>query len=78
MNLVNVIKRAKEIGAKVVGIVGKDGGYAKKSGDAVCVIPVVNKERITTHTEGFQAVIWHLLVSHPMLQQNPMKWESVK
>ena len=78
MNLVNVVKKAKETGAMVVGVVGKDGGYTKKAGDAVLVIPVVNNERITTHTEGFQAVIWHLLVSHPKLQQNPTKWESTK
>jgi D-sedoheptulose 7-phosphate isomerase len=78
MNLVQVVKYAKEIGAKVVGIVGKDGGYTKKSGDAVSVVPTVNPGRITPHTEGFQAVIWHLLVSHPLLQSNPTKWESTK
>ena len=77
-NLVHVVKYAKEIGAKVVGVVGKDGGYTKKIGDAVVVIPTVSHERITPHTEGFQAVIWHLLVSHPVLQVNPTKWESVK
>ncbi len=78
LNLVNVVRHAKNIGAKVVGIVGKDGGYTKKSGDAVVVIPTICNERITPHTEGFQAVIWHLLVSHPKLQQNPTKWESTK
>jgi len=78
MNLVNVVKYSKEIGAKVVGVVGKDGGYTKQLGDAVVVIPVISKERITPHTEGFQAVIWHLLVSHPKLQLNPTKWESTK
>lgn len=77
-NLVQVVKYAKEIGAKVVGVVGKDGGNTKKLGDAVVVIPTISKERITPHTEGFQAVIWHLLVSHPRLQINPTKWESVK
>lgn len=78
MNLVQVVKYAKEVGAKVVGIVGKDGGYTKKFGDAVSVVPTVNSGRITPHTEGFQAVIWHLLVSHPLLQSNPTKWESTK
>jgi D-sedoheptulose 7-phosphate isomerase len=78
MNLVNVVRLAKKVSAKVVGVVGKDGGYTKKSGDAVLVIPVVNDGRITAHTEGFQAVIWHLLISHPKLQQNPTKWESTK
>ncbi len=77
-NLVQVIKYAKEIGAKVVGIVGKDGGYAKKAGDGVVLIPNVNLSRVTPLTEGFQAVIWHLLVSHPVLQVNTAKWESVK
>jgi D-sedoheptulose 7-phosphate isomerase len=77
-NLVSVVKHAKEIGAKVVGIVGKDGGFAKKLGDAIVIIPTISTERITPHTEGFQAVIWHLLVSHPQLQVNPTKWESTK
>lgn len=77
-NLVRVVKYAKQINAKVVGVVGKDGGYTKKVGDAVVVVPVVNSARITPLTEGFQAVIWHLLVSHPSLQINPTKWESTK
>ncbi len=77
-NLVRVVKYAKEIGAKVVGVVGKDGGYTKEIGDAVVVIPVINSAHITPLTEGFQAVIWHLLVSHPNLQVNPTKWESTR
>jgi D-sedoheptulose 7-phosphate isomerase len=77
-NLVNVVRYAKELGAKVVGIVGKDGGYTKKVGDAVVVIPTIDVSRITPHTEGFQAIIWHLLVSHPKLQVNATKWESTK
>lgn len=77
-NLVQVMKYAWEIGAKIVGIVGKDGGYAKKVGNGVIVIPDINSERLTPLTEGFQAVIWHLLVSHPALQVNIAKWESVK
>ena len=76
MNLVKVVQYAKEIGAKVVGIVGKDGGFTKIAGDAVVVLPIINSNHITPLTEGFQAVIWHLLVSHPKLQVNPAKWES--
>jgi len=77
-NLVQAIKYAKEKEASVVGVVGKDGGYTKEAGDAVVVVPTVNSEHITPITEGFQAVIWHLLVSHPELQKNPAKWESAK
>ncbi len=77
-NLVRAVKYAKELGAKVVGVVGKDGGYAKKVGDVVIVIPTVNPSHITPITEGFQAVVWHLLVSHPKLQVNPTKWESTR
>ena len=78
MNIVNLIKYAKEVGAKIVGIVGKDGGFTKKIGDAVVVIPVIDENLITPLTEGFQALVWHLLVSHPLLQINPTKWESTK
>jgi len=78
MNLVKVVQYAKELGAKVVGIVGKDGGYTKKVSDGVVVIPTVNMDHITPLTEGFQAIVWHLLVSHPKLQVNPTKWESTK
>ena len=75
-NLVNVVRYAKELGAKVVGVVGKDGGYTKQVGDAVVLLPVINSSHVTPLTEGFQAVIWHLLVSHPKLQINAAKWES--
>ncbi len=78
MNIVKVVQYAKGLGAKVVGVVGKDGGFTKKMGDAVSVVPTVNPSHITPLTEGFQAVIWHLLVSHPKLQINPTKWESTK
>src|SRR3989304_5890047 len=78
MNIVNLIKYAKKVGAKIVGIVGKDGGFTKKIGNAVVVIPVIDENLITPLTEGFQAVVWHLLVSHPLLQINPTKWESTK
>ena len=77
-NLVKVVAYAKEIGASVVGIVGKDGGFTKKVGDAVVIIPTIVAERITPHTEGFQAIVWHLIVSHPLLQVNRAKWESTK
>lgn len=77
-NLVQAITYAKSNDAKVVGIVGKDGGYTKKTGDAVVIIPVINPNHITAITEGFQAIIWHLLVSHPKLQVNPTKWESTQ
>jgi D-sedoheptulose 7-phosphate isomerase len=77
-NLVQVVQYAKKIGAKVVGVVGKDGGYTKRVGDAVVVIPALYPSRVTPYTEGLQAVIWHLLVSHPKLQVNTAKWESTK
>jgi len=77
-NLVHVVKYAKKIGAKIVGVVGRDGGYTKQVGDAVVVIPTVNPEHVTPLTEGFQSVIWHLLVSHPKLQRHGTKWESTK
>ena len=73
-NLVEALKLAKTIGAKITGIVGRDGGYAKQAGDSVIVIPTVNSDRVTPHAEAFQAVIWHCLVSHPKLQRNATKW----
>lgn len=77
MNLVNAVKYAKEVGAKVVGVVGKDGGLTKEVGDDVIVVPVVDERLVTPLTEGFQAVLWHLLVSHPALQVHTAKWESM-
>ena len=77
-NLVNVVKYANKIGASVTGIVGRDGGYTNSHGNSVLVIPTVNKDHITPLTEGFQAIFWHLLVSHPVLKENSTKWESVK
>jgi D-sedoheptulose 7-phosphate isomerase len=77
-NIVKAIEYAKKIGGKVIGIVGKDGGTTKQIGDAVSVIPTINSKHITPITEGFQAIIWHLLVSHPKLQINQTKWESTK
>ncbi len=78
VNLVRALELAKERGAKIFGIVGRDGGYTKEVADACVVVPVVHADRITPHTEGFCAVVWHLLVSHPKLQAAKTKWESVK
>lgn len=77
-NLVNALKYAKEVGATVLGVVGRDGGYTAKVADACVIIPTVNAEMTTPHSEAFQAVVWHLLVSHPVLKANSTKWESVR
>jgi D-sedoheptulose 7-phosphate isomerase len=77
-NLVRALQYAKEIGAGVVGVVGRDGGYTAKVGDAVCIIPTVNPDAITPHSEAFQAVVWHLLVTHPVLKARQTKWEGVR
>ena len=75
-NLVEAVKLAKSIGAKVAGVVGRDGGYTAQAADACVIVPTVNPETITPHSEAFQAVVWHLLVSHPKLKVNQTKWES--
>jgi D-sedoheptulose 7-phosphate isomerase len=75
-NLVEALKFAKTVGAKVAGIVGRDGGYTAQVADACVIVPTVNAESITPHAEAFQAVVWHLLVSHPKLKANQTKWES--
>lgn len=75
-NLVSAIKYAKEVGSKVTGIVGRDGGYTAEAADISIVIPTVNQDTITPHSEAFQAVIWHLIVSHPDLKTRQTKWES--
>jgi D-sedoheptulose 7-phosphate isomerase len=75
-NLVGAIKFAKSVGAKVAGVVGRDGGYTAQAADACVIVPTVNPETITPHSEAFQAVVWHLLVSHPKLKTNQTKWES--
>ena len=77
-NLVKALQYAKEVGSKVIGVVGRDGGYTKQKADACVVIPVVNPATVTPHSEAFQAVIWHLLVSHPSLRASEMKWERTK
>lgn len=73
-NLVHALTEAKSHGLKIMGVVGRDGGYCKKVGDAVVVVPTANKDRVTPHTEAFQAVVLHYLVSHPDLQQIATKW----
>lgn len=75
-NLVEALKHAKSVNAKVTGIVGRDGGYTAQVADVCAIIPTVNAETITPHSEAFQAVVWHLLVSHPKLKANATKWES--
>jgi len=77
-NLVRSLKYGLDVGAGIIGVVGRDGGYTAKVADACLVIPTVNPQTVTPHTESFQALIWHLLVSHPKLQKTEMKWESVQ
>jgi D-sedoheptulose 7-phosphate isomerase len=77
-NLVRALEYAKRVGAKILGVVGRDGGYTAKVGDAVCIVPTVNADAVTPHSEAFQAVIWHLLVSHPALKARQTKWEGVE
>ena len=77
-NLVAAIRYAKTVGAKVTGIVGRDGGYTARNADACVIVPTVNAKHVTPHAEAFQAVIWHLLVTHPALKQAETKWESMK
>ena len=76
-NLVTALEFAKQTGARIIGIVGKDGGYTAKVADACVIVPTVNPNNVTPHSEAFQAVIWHLFVSHPDLKVNQTKWESV-
>ena len=77
MNLVLALQLAANVGARIYGIVGRDGGYTAKMADVCVVLPTVAPERVTPHTEGLCAVMWHLLVSHPALQRRSTKWESV-
>ena len=77
-NLVSAIQLAKKAGASVIGIVGRDGGYTAKEATACVIVPTVNPTHVTPHSEAFQAVIWHLLVSHPKLKVAQTKWESTK
>jgi D-sedoheptulose 7-phosphate isomerase len=77
-NVVHAVRYAKQVGALVCAIVGRDGGYAARAADVAIVVRTVNPDTVTPHTESFQAMLWHLLVSHPELKCNPMKWESVR
>src|ERR1700753_477570 len=75
-NLVRALQFAQEVGATITGIVGRDGGYTAKVADAVVIVPTVNPDHVTPHSEAFQAVVWHLFVSHPRLKMNQTKWET--
>jgi len=77
-NLVIALQYAKEVGATICGVVGRDGGYTARVADACVLVPVVNGDSVTPHTEAFQAIVWHLLVSHPAIKVAEMKWESVR
>jgi D-sedoheptulose 7-phosphate isomerase len=76
-NIVQALKVAKQVGAKVIGIVGRDGGYTASVGDAVVVVPTLSADLVTPLTEALQAVVWHGIVSHPRLKANQTKWESL-
>ena len=77
-NLVAAVQLARSVGASIVGIVGRDGGYTAKEATACVIVPTVNPEHVTPHSEAFQAVVWHLFVSHPRLKVNRTKWESAR
>lgn len=78
VNIIKALEYAKKMNAKICGVVGRDGGYTKKVADACVVIPPINKNTVTPHTEAYQGVIWHMIVSHPKILTNEMKWESTK
>lgn len=78
VNIVNALGTASQAGARIFGIVGRDGGFTRQTAEACVVIPTASADRVTPHTEGLCAVVWHLLVSHPLLQRQQTKWESVK
>ena len=69
---------AKQVTARICGIVGRDGGFTAKNADVCVIVPPIAADTVTAHAESFQAVVWHLLVSHPSLQVAPMKWESLE
>ena len=77
-NLVRALEYAQSVGATIVGIVGRDGGYTAKAATACVIVPTVNPDTVTPHSEAFQAVVWHLLVSHPALKAHATKWESTR
>jgi D-sedoheptulose 7-phosphate isomerase len=76
MNIVRALELARSKGASILGVVGRDGGYTAQVADAVVIIPTISADTVTPHAEAFQAVVWHLIVSHPRLKANEMKWES--
>jgi len=78
VNLIQALNYSKKSGAKVFGIVGRDGGYTAKVADTCVIIPPINVETVTPHTESFQAVVWHLVISHPEMKKSEMKWESIR
>jgi D-sedoheptulose 7-phosphate isomerase len=78
VNLIRAIETARSAGARVFGIVGRDGGFTARHADVCVIVPTISADTVTAHSESFQAVIWHLLVSHPSLQVAPMKWESLE
>jgi D-sedoheptulose 7-phosphate isomerase len=75
-NIVACLRHARDVGARILGVVGRDGGFTAQVADACVIVPTVDPETVTAHTEAFQAVVWHLVVSHPLLRQNQMTWES--
>lgn len=77
-NLVAALEYAQKVGARIIGIVGRDGGFTAQVAEACVIVPTVNSENVTPHTEAFQAVIWHLLVSHPIVKHTQTKWESIR
>jgi D-sedoheptulose 7-phosphate isomerase len=78
VNLVKALEYARQVGTRILGIVGRDGGYTAEVADVCIIIPVVDSSNITPHTEAFQSVIWHLIVSAPLMRRSEMKWESTK
>jgi D-sedoheptulose 7-phosphate isomerase len=77
-NLVRAVEHARAVGASIVGVVGRDGGYTAQVADACVIVPTVNPDTVTPHAEAMQALVWHLLVSHPLLKTAPTKWESTE
>lgn len=77
-NIVEGLKLAQQVGAPIIGVVGRDGGYTAQAATACVVVPTINSDHVTPHTEAFQAVVWHLLVTHPLLKAGQTKWESTR
>jgi D-sedoheptulose 7-phosphate isomerase len=75
-NLVRALQYSRKVGARIIGVVGRDGGYTAQVADACVIVPTVNSQNITPHSEAFQSIIWHLMVSHPLLKASQTKWES--